>query len=80
MLKYILVFLLSGCTHYVYIPVATCPKPPVIVEKQLMMLGIKDDSPLDDKLKALTSDYAYLYALKNQYKILLEGYSKPVGK
>lgn len=69
---------LSGCMKYVYIPVATCPPPPVVVEKPLQVPLLLPSASVEDKLKALTVDYVYLRELKEQYRVLLMGYGEPI--
>ena len=68
---------ITGCVRYVYIPVAVCPKPPVIKEQGLLSDSLHKDSTTDEMLGAFVRDVVYLEGLKEQYKTLLEGYNEP---
>ena len=72
------VFLLTGCIKTVYVPVSSCPKPPVIKEATLKTDMTPLNASTKAKLKDIVWDMIYLKQLKEQYKTILEGYNTPV--
>ena len=70
-------FFVNGCVKYVNIPVAICPKPPTIIEESLKTDTLKGNAKTPDILRAFAWDITYLKQLKEQYRVLLQGYDEP---
>ena len=67
---------LSGCVKYVYVPVSTCPVPPVISEPKIMTDTLTSRSSEDDILKYLLHDFLALRSSFDQCSIILNSYRK----
>jgi len=73
----IMALLLSGCpcqVKTVYIPVPTCPPPPVMIMPDLAVDHLPKQPETADGLKALAVDHLKLKAALEQCIINLEGY------
>lgn len=68
--------LTACCIRQVKIPVPTCKEPVIEIEKPLLVNTLDTNATTQDILKAFTHDHIYLLNLKNQYRILLEGYKQ----
>ena len=68
---------LSGCgLQTVYVPVSSCPAPPVIIMPDLAVSRLPKQPTTPDALKALAEDHITLRGTLQQCIITLDGYRK----
>lgn len=71
------VILLCGCSpKIVYVPVSSCPAPPVMVMPELAVSHLAGKPDTKDALKALMVDHVTLRGNLEQCLVVLEGYRK----
>ena len=74
----IAVIILSGCasTRTVYVPVSSCPEPPLVNMPELQVPKLPQLAPTDAALKAIAEDYITMKAELNRMIIILDAYRK----
>lgn len=74
----LLTVLLAGCggIKTVYVPVPSCPAPPVITMPELAVDRLPKKPPAADALKALMDDHVTLKSGLEQCITALDGYRK----
>ena len=72
------VIILSGCasTRTVYVPVSSCPEPPLVNMPELQVPKLPQPAPTDAALKAIAEDYITMKAELNRMIIILDAYRK----
>jgi len=72
------VIILSGCasTRTVYVPVSSCPEPPLVNMPELQVPKLPQLAPTDAALKAIAEDYITMKAELNRMIIILDAYRK----
>jgi len=75
----IMAIFLSGCgtVEYVYVPVSSCPAPPVIIMPDLSVNKLSEKPETKEALKALLEDHINLRETLKQCITIVEGY-KPI--
>ena len=72
------VIILSGCasTRTVYVPVSSCPEPPLVNMPELQVPKLPQPASTDAALKAIAEDYITMKAELNRMIIILDAYRK----
>lgn len=78
-MRYLLLLMLPGCAcqvKTVYVPVSSCPVPPVITMPELAVDRLAPKPKTEDALKAMLDDHIALKGSLEQCIIALDGYRK----
>lgn len=69
--------LLTGCSvKTVYVPVSSCPEPPLVSMPILVVDQLPKQPTTDQALKALAADYVTMKAELQRVILLLDAYRK----
>lgn len=70
--------MLSGCAsnRTVYVPVSSCPEPPVMTMPVLAVDRLPDPPPTEEAIKALAEDYIVMKSELQRAILLLDAYRK----